>query len=154
MAVATLVLVSILTAQPPVDPASTATSGRKLSPRITELIAASLPKFTPKTPAKETENEEATAGDELKDDVLHLKKVVVNTPRPSDLTPDDMLSAKGRMDGALKKFAGLLLGPFASLNRAIAAEMDTEDREARKSTAILDIAKGATRGDDSAVNAS
>jgi hypothetical protein len=145
---AALALVGLTWAEQPATPPPTGSPLRNLSAKISEAVLAKLPKYVPKETKAADPNETGDASDS-RGDVLHLKKVVVNTARALRLSQDDMLSANGRVDLALKKYPGLMLGPFAFLNRGIAGAMAAEDRDAQKSADLLEAAQNANRGDNS-----
>jgi len=83
---------------------------------------------------------------------MYLPKMTITTAKMPPTTGYDLLTPKGRLELALKKYPGLRLGPLARLNDGIAMAIEREEREARKreelkaqvlSIAIGDAAKSA-----------
>ena len=116
-----------------------------LSPEIVKAVIEKLPKYAPPGPPK---NAPAPLADESKDSssgVLHLPKVTVKE-RPPTLPPTfDLLTPKGRLELAFKKYPGLRIGNFFGMNNGIALAMQAEERKLEQKDALTATVRRTTR---------
>lgn len=120
--------------------ATLAAAGPKLSPRVKEVIRTELPRYAPQLPV-EVEPEEIFTTAEMKDNTLHLPKMTVRETMKAPVTSTDWLSARGRMDFALKRFPGTRIGNIFGLNNPWAWARLTEDIEAERHAALKERGK-------------
>ena len=118
------------------DPPATAQPGHFFSPEIVAALSQQLPSYVPLAPNGTSVTGMAAHDDE--DDMLHLAKVTVKRGGRPRLSLFEVLSPTGRLDLALQNYPGLRLVPFAQLNNGIALEMQLEEREAGKRTAVAE----------------
>ena len=110
-------------------------AGAKLSPRISEVIRAELPRYTPPSVTEITSELEPLAG-EMKDNTLHLPKMTVREVVKAPLNSTDWFTNQGRMDYALKRFPGTRIGNIFGLNNGWAWARLAEDIEAERHEAM------------------
>lgn len=111
-------------------------AARRASSWVTELLAAELPKYAPHPPAEATESTVASEPAVEKDGVLALPTMRVRPvikESPSDYA---FLTAKGRMDLAMKTYPGIRVGNIFGLNNGIALFMQMEEQEVRAKTRL------------------
>jgi hypothetical protein len=101
------------------------------APWLTEVLAAELPKFVP-PPTDETGvvSESAEPAVE-REGVLSLPALTVRPVIKESPSDHAFLTAKGRMDLALKSYPGLRIGNILGLNNGIALVMQAEEQEVR-----------------------
>ncbi len=119
---------------------SAAVSSRRggASSWITEVLAADLPKYVPR-PADETVVvTQSTEAAVERDGVLNLPKISVRPVMKEPPSDYAFLTAKGRMELAVKNHPGLRIGNILGLNNGIALYMQMEEQEVRKRDALLD----------------
>lgn len=117
------------------EPAASPSPRRAVS-WVTEVLAAELPKYEARPPAVETE---ATTADEPaveREGVLNLPTLTVRPVMKESPTDYSFLTAKGRMELALKTYPGLRIGNLLGLNNYIAEAKMVEEQEVRRKTAL------------------
>jgi len=104
---------------------------------ITEVLAAELPKFEPRSAAEPTEVSTASGPAVERDGVLNLPTVTVRPVMKEAPADYSFLTAKGRMELAMKTRPGLRVGNILGLNQGIALFMQMEEQEVRKKAELL-----------------
>jgi len=98
---------------------------------LTVVLAAELPKFAPPPPAEAAESTIADEAAVDKDGVLALPTMTVRPGMKESPSDYAFLTAKGRMDLAMKSYPGLRLGNIFGLNQGIATAKQGEEQEVR-----------------------
>jgi hypothetical protein len=114
---------------------------RVISPEMAARLVSTTPKFVP-PPAPGTEAApaaEAREPDRPMNQILRLPPYLVAEPRIAPTKERYVLTQKGKLDLALKRYPGLKFGPFAWLNNLLAIGMIDVDHahERRKEEADL-----------------
>lgn len=107
---------------------------------LNEAASANLPRREPSTlqPVKPVAPSEATEGDDQLDEIYSLPALKVTTAKLPPDTVYAFLTVKGRLALELKRNPGLRFGPLPGLNHAVALEMQKEERENDKRSAITE----------------
>lgn len=121
----------------PVDTPDAPPVSRRPSSWISEVLAAELPKYEPHPPAEPTEVSTADEPAVERDGVLNLPTVTVRPVMKESPADYSFLTAKGRMDLALKTYPGLRVGNLFGLNQGIALYMQMEEQEVRKKAVLF-----------------
>ena len=135
---------------PPKDPAVVAapppssakpSTVRAISSQVADLLAAHAPKYTPPEPAPAKSPEtELPPVDQPRNGIIRLSPYVVRERRPPELKERDLLTAKGKLDLALRRHPGLRLGAFGPLNNhAWAGAMIEEELALERRQEMLDL---------------
>jgi len=106
-------------------------ASHRASSWLTEVLAAELPKYAPHPPAEATESTVASGPAVEKDGVLALPTMRVRPVMRESPSDYSLLTAKGRMDLALKTHPGIRVGNILGLNNGIALFMQMEEQEVR-----------------------
>jgi hypothetical protein len=133
---AVLVLLMGIEVRPADTPDAPPVSRRPLS-WITEVLAAELPKYEPHPAAGPTELSTASQPAVERDGVLNLPTVTVRPVMKESPADYSFLTAKGRMDLALKTHPGLRVGNIFGLNNGIGLFMQMEEQEVSKKAVLL-----------------
>jgi hypothetical protein len=121
-----------------------------LPAEIVEAVSAGLPKYDPsasKPPPPAPTPVVSTTGP-ASDGLVHLPDFEVREETQRPIPEDAMLTEKGRLAKAMKKFPGLGFGPLAFLNAGLALEMLREEKEAADRDALADLVQRTTLTDD------
>ncbi len=121
----------------PADTPDAPPVSRRPSSWISEVLAAELPKYTPRPPAEATEVSTSTEAAVERDGVLNLPTVTVRPVMKESPADYAFLTAKGRMDLALKTHPGIRVGNIFGLNNGIALFMQMEEQEVRKKAVLF-----------------
>jgi hypothetical protein len=101
------------------------------SPWLTEVLAAELPKFVPPSFAETAVASESTEPAVESDGVLNLPKLTVRPIMKESPSDYAFLTAKGRMEQAMKNHPGQRIGNLFGLNDGITLFMQMEEQEVR-----------------------
>lgn len=109
---------------PPVSP-------RRSPSWFTGVLVAELPKFVPHPPAEAVESTIAAETAVERNGVLSLPIMRVRPVMKESPSDYAFLTAKGRMDLALKTYPGMKIGNILGLNEGIAMAKQLEAKEVR-----------------------
>lgn len=135
-ALAVLVLLMGVEVRPVETPDAPLVNRRPLS-WITEVLAAELPKYEPPPASEPTEVSTASEPAVERDGVLNLPTVTVRPVMKEAPADYSFLTAKGRMELALKTHPGIRVGNIFGLNQGIALYMQMEEQEVKKKAVLL-----------------
>ncbi len=128
------------------DPPASVTARRGLSSEASAALKAALPKYitpkptaTPPAPASTVTDSNGT--EERPDGILLLPDYFVTDDKILQLDEFEMLTPKGKIDLAMKRYPGLKVGPFAKLNGGIGLMMLQEERALDVSRRAGDLLK-------------
>jgi hypothetical protein len=123
------------------------TTGRAriLSPEIVQAVIQKLPKYAPPTPAKTAPEPPGGEGKDSSHDMLHLPKLTVKERPPTRPSDFELLTPKGRLELALKKYPGLRIGNLFGMNNGIALAMQAEERKLEEKAAVTDTVRRSTK---------
>lgn len=111
---------------------------RRSSSWISEVLAAELPKYVPRPPTEAVEASTSNEPAVERDGVLNLPTLTVRPVMRESPTDYAFLTAKGRMDLALKTYPGLRIGNLFGLNQGIAMAMQWEEQRVNKINDLSD----------------
>jgi len=132
-------------------PAQPATKPRTVSASTAAMLAATMPKYDPPKPAPKpqpVQEVDLRDIDKPKNGIVRLPKYVVHGEKPPIFRQQDLYTKKELSAIAMKKYAGLNLGPFSSLNTPIALEMYREDERLQSMADLAETAGAMSRGGD------
>ncbi len=114
---------------------------RAISPRVAEQLATTAPKYSPPVPTPaQPPATELPEGDQPRNRIIRLSPYVVRENPPPRFKERDLLTAKGRLDLALRRHPGLRLGAFGPLNNhAWAGAMLAEEFALERRQEMLDL---------------
>ncbi len=104
---------------------------------ITEVLAADLPKYVPHASDETVVVTQSTEAAVERDGVLSLPKMSVRPVMKESPSDFAWLTAKGRMELALKTHPGLRIGNLFGLNNGIALYMQMEEQEVKTKAALF-----------------
>lgn len=132
--------------QPPVSPPAPS-QPHSMSSKITEALAAKLPKYVPPVPVKLPDFSQPGEAGGSADDILSLPKITVH---PTTIMPAPdfaWLNEKGRQELAMKTSPGLHFGNILGLNQVVALAIQADEREAQRKAATTDLVDRTTLDD-------
>src|SRR5579871_2852351 len=116
------------------------------------MLQASMPKYDPPKPPPppkpEDESKDMREIDKPKNHIIRMPKYVVHAEKPPIFREQDLYTADGLARLAMMRYAGLNVGPSASLNQGIAMEMYREDQRLKNISELNDTADAMKRGGD------
>lgn len=118
------------------------------SPHIREAIRAGLPKYQPQAAGDDVTMRASSEQAVEKDGTLNLPKVTVEAKSRPRIREYDMLTPKGRMELALKRYPGVRIGNLFGLNSGIALALLKEEVEAEKRRELRATVENIIRVDD------
>jgi hypothetical protein len=136
----------------PLLPASTVASKTANPPpaTVSEAVSAKLPRDVLPTfqPVKPLTQPGVSGGDDQMDEIYYLPDIKVTTAKRLPVSNFLFLNLKGRLELALKSNPGLGIGPLPSLNNVVALEMQKEEREDGKRSAMTEQVLSIAVGED------
>lgn len=122
------------------------TAAAGLSERIRDAIRAGLPKYQLQPANDDVRMIESSERAVERDGVLRLPTVTVEARTQPRIDGYEMLTPKGRMELALKKYPGIKLGNLFGLNNGIALALLQEEIEAQKREEMRDLVERVSTG--------
>ncbi len=134
---------------------------RVISPEVAAALAAASPKYTPPVPKPppppEDDLPDAREIDKPKNGIVRLPKYLVREPKPAVLTERAVLTQKGLVDVAMKRYiteTDRVLNRFripllTMTNEARALAMYAEDERLENMSSLNDAARDAAKTDPS-----
>lgn len=125
---------------------------RAISGDVAASLAAGMPKYSPPPKPVEKPPEEDLPDlrevDKPKNTIIRLPKYVVRDAKPPVFRERDLHSESAQADIGMKRYAGLGLLPFSSLNRGVALFMYQEQERLDTIADLKDTAATARRAGD------
>jgi hypothetical protein len=138
-------------AEPPPDSPPASTQPHSASPKITEAVAAKLPRYVPPVPAKLPDFSQPNEAGDSSDDILNLPKMTIRPAAPLPPSEFAFLSPKGRVELAMKTNPGLHFGNILGSNsgpNGPALAIQADEREALRKATTTDLVDRTTINDD------
>jgi hypothetical protein len=119
---------------------------RPISDNLASALAESMPKYNPPKPVEETPEDDIDLRDvdKPKNHIIRLPKYIVRDPKPPVFRESDLYSSKSLAERAMRRYAGLNLGPFSNLNQKTALDMYREDERLQNIADLKDEARSAS----------
>ena len=114
---------------------------RAVSPEVAAKLAATAPKFVPPKSDADQPAPDRRELDKPRNGIVRLPSYIVQEPKMRDLKERELLTPKGRLDLALKRYPGLRFNPlfFLGSNNGIALAMLEEEERLERMKEMADL---------------